>query len=135
MKIKAYITLEASFIVPLMVSVVALIIYVTFFEYNACVVYQDCYIAALRGSQLREMSESEVENQTKTYANNLLQNQIHQYTIRPLVKVGALSVTVEADNTTDLHIPSILAVQNKLNSEQKATSSRLNPVTLVRTRY
>ena len=59
----AYITLEASFIVPLMTIIFVIIIYITFFEYNSCVIYQDSYIAALRGSQLREMSESEIESQ------------------------------------------------------------------------
>lgn len=134
-KIKAYITLEASYIVPLMVAIFALIIYITFFEYNACVVYQDCYIAALRGSQLREMTESEIEIKTKQYADELLENQLHQYEIKPLVNVNILSVSVGASNKTDLRIPSYLSVQNSLESSKEASSSRLNPVLLIRTKY
>ena len=61
-KIKAYMTIEASFIVPVCTMIIILTIMFLFFLYNNCVVYQDCYIAALRGSQIMDASSAIIQS-------------------------------------------------------------------------
>ena len=51
--LNAYMTLEASFIIPFVFICFILIILYTFYLYNHMVVYQSCYLSALRGSQLK----------------------------------------------------------------------------------
>ena len=49
-KIHGYMTVEASFIVPMVICVFALLIYLANFMYGRCLLTQDCYILAFRAS-------------------------------------------------------------------------------------
>lgn len=45
-----YFTVEASMIVPLIICLISFIFYLTFYLYNQCIVSQDAYLLAFRGS-------------------------------------------------------------------------------------
>ena len=51
---KAYMTIEAALIFPIILGGIVFTIYLGFYLYNASVIKQVSYIAALRGSQLTE---------------------------------------------------------------------------------
>lgn len=67
--VQGYFSVEAALILPLVLSVILLIVYLLFFQYNRCLMEQDMGILALRGAvmqvqdnvhrveQLREMAE------------------------------------------------------------------------------
>ncbi len=132
-KIKAYMTIEASFIVPVCTMIIILTIMFLFFLYNNCVVYQDCYIAALRGSQIMDASSAEVTGKVKTYANELLDNQIYQYTVSPTVDVGMLSIKVTAPTRIDLPFANMaLYNRSEASSKREASSTRIDPTEIVR---
>ncbi len=59
-KVNGYLTVEASMIMPLVIFLMALLIYLTFFLYNRCVLSQDAYILAFRGSISDKEGESEI---------------------------------------------------------------------------
>lgn len=49
-KANGYFTVEASMLMPLVLSLIALIFYLTFYLYDRCVISQDVYILAFRGA-------------------------------------------------------------------------------------
>ena len=60
-KIKGYFTVEASMIIPLVIFLIAFLFYLSFFLYNRCVLSQDAYILAFRGSVRCKEENVEVE--------------------------------------------------------------------------
>ena len=44
----AYMTVEASFVVPMAVCLIVLVIYLSFYMYNKCLLAQDCARTAIR---------------------------------------------------------------------------------------
>lgn len=50
---KGYMTLEASLVMPMVICVLVLIIYFSFYLYGRCVLSQDVYILAFRASQVK----------------------------------------------------------------------------------
>ncbi len=47
-------TLEASLVMPMVICVLALLVYFSFFLYGRCVLAQDSYVLAFRATALRE---------------------------------------------------------------------------------
>jgi len=136
MMIKAYMTVEASFLLPCVVIILIISIYWTFYMYNKCVVYQDCYISALRGSQIVSKNGGEIEELTRENIMDLLKNQLYQYQICPNVTVGGEKVTVSASTNIDILQTNIMNInQKKLGSERKAYAIRINPGKLIREIY
>lgn len=76
-KLEGYMTVEASFIIPLVFICFIIIILYTFFLYNHLVVYQSCYLSALRGSQLKNATNDAVKTCVDTQAAKLLEGQIY----------------------------------------------------------
>ncbi len=128
-------TIEASFIVPLMVFILIIIIYWSFYTYNNCVVYQDCYITALRGSQLIDMKQDEIENLLNVYANDLLDNQLFQYQISPQIDVGIINISVSADSYIENLLSTYFNQDRMFTTNRKANSKKINPIALIRSRY
>lgn len=55
----AYFTVEASFIIPMVLVIFVLILYLGFFLYDRCLFSQDAYLLCFRGSILKEEEEIE----------------------------------------------------------------------------
>ena len=53
-KVNGYLTVEASFVMPIVLFLYLLVILLAFFLYNRCVISQDLYILALRGSRFTD---------------------------------------------------------------------------------
>ncbi len=126
-------TIEASFIVPWVFMLFILVIYFTFHLYNLSVVYQDCYIAALRGSQIYNADNGFVENYVKGQISELLDNQLYEYSKNAKVDVSVVSIEVEAQSEININQGKLLLYKNRLlDIEQSAKAYRLNPVYLIR---
>ena len=50
MEAEAYFTVEAALIVPVVVCIFVMIIYLSFYLYDRCVLTQDCYVLSYRQS-------------------------------------------------------------------------------------
>ncbi len=50
-KFKGYMTLEASLVMPVVICVIVLIIYFTYYLYGRCMLSQDTYILAFRATR------------------------------------------------------------------------------------
>lgn len=68
-------TVEASLLFPMVVILCVLIIYLTFFVYDECSLWQSAYIAALRGGTSRAGQEKEEETAGRT-VRQLLKEQL-----------------------------------------------------------
>lgn len=55
-KLNGYFTIEAAFIMPIVICVLALLCYLGFFMCNRCLLLQDTYIMGLRGSRADGLS-------------------------------------------------------------------------------
>lgn len=132
-KINGYMTIEASFIIPFVFMLFVLIIYFSFYLYNQCVVYQDCYIAALRGSQIRNSSTSYVESITEKHIDSLLDNQIFEYCKDYEVNCTVFSVKTEASSDIGMNFNNLMPYNEKnLHTEKSASATRIDPVELIR---
>lgn len=56
--LKGYLTVEASFIMPIVLSLYLLIILCGFYLYDRCVISQDNYLLAFRGSRFTETDQN-----------------------------------------------------------------------------
>lgn len=132
-RISGYITLEASFIIPLTIMVLIMVIYFTFYLYNQCVVYQDCFLASLRGSQIIDAEETFVQRKVYEEAKSLLENQVYEYSNNPTVEVSLLQVKVDAkSNIRIIEFLNKFYKEKILNTDKEASALRLNPAKIIR---
>lgn len=52
-RVKGYFSVEAALILPVVLSVILMIVYLLFFQYNRCLMEQDMGILALRGAVMQ----------------------------------------------------------------------------------
>ena len=62
----AYLTVEACVLIPLTFFLVIFIMHVTFYFYGRCLLYQDAYLLALRGSVIGESENIEAVINTES---------------------------------------------------------------------
>ena len=131
--LNAYMTLEASFIIPFVFICFILIILYTFYLYNHMVVYQSCYLSALRGSQLKNATNDAVKEHIDEEIRRLLNNQVYQYQIDFDSDVSLLSISVNAksyitNRMSDFNIYEV----NEFTSNRSIRINRTDPVDYIR---
>lgn len=89
-KAKGYMTLEASFIITWTVFLFVLLIYLSFYSYDKCVLFQDAYTVCFRGSVQKE------EGQVVPYIDAHMQQQFG----KKYFGVGKVNGTVDRDGNT-----------------------------------
>ncbi len=91
--VKGYMTIEASFIVSWTVFLFVLLIYLSFYSYDKCVLFQDAYAVCFRGSIQKK------ENQVVPYISSHMQEQFG----RKYFGVGQVQGSVDRNgNTTSI---------------------------------
>lgn len=128
-----YMTVEASFIIPLVFICFIISILFTFFLYNHLIVYQSCYIAALRGSQMKNVTDSAIEQYVKENLENLLNEQVYQHGLKQDVSVGTLSIATNA--STNISNPLYrfnLYKEKEMEGIREVTVNRTDPVGYIR---
>lgn len=75
-KIAAYLTVEASLLMPLVVLGIVFSLFLGFYLYNITILRQVAYLAALRGSLLREEANSSIEEYTKKQLEELVEGRL-----------------------------------------------------------
>lgn len=130
----AYMTIEASLVIPFIIGGILLLLYLGFYLYNSCVIQQAAYIAALRGSQLLNASSSEIETYVQQQLENLLINQIlAEENIEKEVSVSAGKVKARINSNMKMPLTEWISLRIDFWSiESEAEVSRLNPVDIIR---
>ena len=91
--VKGYMTIEASFIVSWTVFLFVLLIYLSFYSYDKCVLFQDAFAVCFRGSIQKK------ENQVVPYISSHMQEQFG----RKYFGVGQVQGSVDRNgNTTSI---------------------------------
>lgn len=90
MKAKGFMTLEASLIITWTVFLFVLLIYLSFYSYDKCVLFQDAYMVCFRGSIQKE------EGQVVPYIDEHMQKQFG----KKYFGVGKVTGTVNRDGNT-----------------------------------
>lgn len=131
--LNGYMTLEASFIIPFAFMCFILIILYTFYLYNHMVVYQSCYLSALRGSQLKNTTNDAVKEYIDEELRKLLNNQVYQYQVDFDSDVSLLSISVNAESyitnkTANFNIYN----EKRLTSNRGTKINRIDPVDYIR---
>jgi len=121
-------TIEASLIIPIVLGGIVFIMYIGFYLYNFATIKQTAYIAALRGSQLRNVSSAEIENFVEKQVDELLQRQIvAKEDIKKEVKVSMGNIKVKI--YTGVKIP---FAENILEINGESQVNRMEPIEIIR---
>ena len=131
---KAYMTIEASLILPVIVGGIIFVLYLGIFLYNSCTIKQTAYIAALRGSQIKNVSTDEIDNYVKKQIDELLfQNILAREEVKKEVRTSIGKVTVKM--STDVNIPFTDLLSAKIHIweiETEGYANRVNPIEIIR---
>jgi len=132
-KIPAYMTVEASMIVPFVYVMILISIILAFFLYNHCIVNQSCYIAMLRAQQVKEASNSAIESYANNELSMLLDEQIYSYNKNAKVTVGISYITVKSSvYMENIYFPLRVYEGASFTSEKTAHVMRYNPAEFIR---
>lgn len=131
--LEAYLTVEASYLLPISIIITCLTIIYIFFLYNSVVIYQACYISSLRGSQMMDASKGQIEESVNRFASELLENQIYDYSVNVEVEVGLLSIKTGAESEMENVLNTFdVVADEEMNIKSKAEALRIDPVTILR---
>jgi len=104
-----YMTMEASFLIPMVLIIIALVMLLTFYLYSVCFLNQAAYIAALRGSLVMDGNALETTEKELSY---LLENRLLRVgEISSEVTASAFSVKVRLEAETSLPLTDILPIR------------------------
>ena len=131
---QAYMTVEASLVLPTIIGGIIFILYLGIFLYNYCTINQTAYIAALRGSQIKNVSTDEIDNYVKKQIDELLfQNILAREEVKKEVRTSIGKVTVKM--STDVNIPFTDLLSAKIHIweiEIEGYANRVNPIEIIR---
>jgi len=131
---QAYMTVEASLVLPTVIGGIIFILYLGIFLYNYCTINQTAYIAALRGSQIKNVSTDEIDNYVKKQIDELLfQNILAREEVKKEVRTSIGKVTVKM--STDVNIPFTDLLSAKIHIweiETEGYANRVNPIEIIR---
>ena len=131
---QAYMTVEASLVLPTVIGGIIFILYLGIFLYNYCTINQTAYIAALRGIQIKNVSTDEIDNYVKKQIDELLfQNILAREEVKKEVRTSIGKVTVKM--STDVNIPFSDLLSAKIHIweiETEGYANRVNPIEIIR---
>ncbi len=128
-------TLEASFLMPLLLGGIVLTIYLGFFLYNSCLIRQAAYTAALRGSLIKEGSKEQIEDTARQALEKLLENRllaVEEWEAHITAGLTEVKVHIRAKG----QIPFVQIISESIGIwtyEGKGEAKRLKPVDFIRT--
>ena len=130
----AYMTVEASLVIPLIFGGIIFVLYIGFYLYNFVTVRQVAYIAALRGSQMKEASSSEIENFVEKQVDELLLGQIlAKESIKKEVEVFTGSIKVKIYTSVKIPFAGLLSITDhfwEIRGESRV--NRTEPIEIIR---
>lgn len=130
----AYLTIEAALVIPMILGGIVFILYVGFYLYNLVAMEQTAYIAALRGSQMKQASSAKIKKYVEEQVDELLTGQIlAKEDIEKEVKVSTGKIKVKIYTKLEILFAKLLFLE-ETNWEIKgeAQVSRADPIEIIR---
>ncbi len=129
---EAYMTLEASFLVTWVVFLMIFLIYLSFYLYDRCVLFQDAYAICFRGSIQKEIEASD-------YIHSHIDKQFGKKyfgvgNVNTRVEQSGTEVKVyaECDVKVSVHSFLTLAERSEWAMKTEARAQIINPVKIIR---
>ncbi len=135
-RFKGSYTVEASFLLPMILTVIVLIIYLAFFLHDRQVLYSAAYTSALRGSQL--INGEDIYSQVEKSAGELIKNRlIGTGGLRTDIEINSDRITVAYDGSMRIPAGALLCRylnggKEVLDVRAKAESKCVNPAGFIR---
>lgn len=131
--IKAYFTVEASMIIPMVIFLFAIIFYLTFFLYDRCIASQDAYILAFRGSICCDMGTGEIEQYVRKQAQEQFGKRYMALTgFTEKVQADRNKVEVEITGEIKSAFAKQLLNNGRWNFQENAAADRICPTHCIR---
>lgn len=132
-RLGAYMTVEATLIVPIVMYVCIFVIYAGFFQYDRCLMRQDAYRAALRGSSIYRANNQEVYNETFAVAENMVADKyIATKSSYEIAVQGSVSVVMKGCVNMPFRGLATLVGNSEWQIEETMSSKCINPVFFIR---
>jgi hypothetical protein len=135
-KQNGYFTVEAAFILPIVLWIYLFLIYQMLFQYNRCLMEQDMGTIALRGSLKTENNQVLLTELQDIYGT-INQNKYVMFAPKkPHFIVSGDSITVEGDGSLLASLPPVINPEipdGLWHAEVIYKNNRLNPVLFIRT--
>lgn len=131
---KAYMTIEAALVFPIVLSGIIFVIYLGFYLYNASVIRQMSYIAALRGSQLTQANSSQIKKYVEEQLQQLGKEKIlGEGELVQDVAISFNEVKVKVEMKMKVPFMEGIPFVNRLwHIKGEAKAGRINPVDIIR---
>jgi len=131
--VPAYMTLEATLIVPLVMYICVSVIYVGFYQYDRCLMRQDAYRAALLGSSIYRADNHEVYNAAyEKMATESERKYVGTDSEFSVIVQKDVVVTVKGEVSMPFYVLADLEEDSGWGIEEYGRSSCLNPVFFIR---
>ena len=132
-ELPAYMTLEAALIMPFAIAINILVIYFSFFLYNQCTISQGCYLAALRGSQLKHSSDLQIQEKIEQELEKLLDEQIFTNKYDYQIDINIVKIKISAKSKIDILFQKLhLYKKDVLVAESNSEVNRIDAVSFIR---
>ncbi len=131
----AYLTLEASLIMPFVLMILVFLIYTGFYYYDKCLLQQDAYRIMIRGSQMRFMTNEEVAQKLLNDDLNLNDDKYVMCVVADKrIGVDYNSISVEQQAMLRAAYPSIFRTtgNNVWEMNFRKVAVRIHPVETIR---
>ncbi len=136
-KLGGYFTIEAAFLMPVFICVIALLCYLGLYMCNRVLLLHDVYTAGLRGSLRQDLTNEEVVDYTLRQSRGGMPKYyaVSQIDRQARVKGNKLSVEFECEMQIPIYV--LTWGNGKLIKKQwiineKKTVDRTNPITFIR---
>lgn len=136
-KVKGYFTVEASLVMPLVIFLIGFVFYLTFYLYNRCVIAQDTYVLAFRGSLCSNFCCEKNPEEVRQFivgksAEQFGKKYMGITSLDNSVKVDKRKISVEASGVLAAAFTRQLGMENKWRFEAKGQVERICPTECVR---
>ncbi len=131
---KAYMTVEASLVYPVVFGGILFMLYLGFYLYNITVVSQMAYIAALRGSQKQQFSDAEIEKYVENQLEQLIDDRLFFVSdVQKEIKVMEKKIKVKTGIKTKTPATGLMFIDRDWDDLEYACEAvRVNPVKIIR---
>ena len=131
---RGYMTLEATMIMPLIIVGIVFVIYISFYLYDASIIRQISYVAALRASQQMDYTAEQMENYAKKHLEEQLEKRLLAIKGREQeIKVSLGKVKIKMSATVDMPFSNFISEKlNLWKMESETEVIRVNPVKIIR---
>lgn len=132
---KAYFTVEAAIIVPIVMSVLVYVIFMSLFQYNRCLLEQDIGMLILYAVESDEQEGTELKNNLEQKLKDLYWDKYFSWKQEEL-QVSVKGEKVEIYGMGELQFPfmdwNLAHLNTKWSAQAKREGYRLNPTEYIR---